>query len=253
MNLPNHWVVIFAGGTGTRLGSSEEIPKPLVLVHSEPLLWELILLYRKAGLKRFLICLGFGAKAIQKFFIQKFLDTAIVSEEQENNSVKIFIPETEETFVLQDTGINTQTAGRLKQVLKKIDSDNFFLNYADGLSTVNISEMYEHHCKTNNKITLLTVQPTIQYGILNINQQNLVANFIEKPKAPYWINAGFFIINKETLLPFINTCNNDDSFEVDVLPKMAQANLVGAYKHNGFWMSVDTQKDLLTLREKWKA
>ncbi len=251
----NSWVVLFAGGQGSRLSSSENLPKPLVNIHKDPLIWELILLYKKHGLRNFLICLGFGAESIQKFFISKLGPSCVITPEPEVGSIKIFDAALQETYILQDTGLETQTAGRLKQVFHKISGEQIFLNYSDALSDVDLKKMYNFHTEQNKDgLTLLSVKPTIQFGVLDVDENNkTVKSFIEKPTADFWINAGFFIINKQTLLPFISACNNTQSFEEEILTKTASQNLVKAFFYDGFWMCVDTQKDLLNLRKLWKS
>jgi glucose-1-phosphate cytidylyltransferase len=246
--LTKMWLVIFAGGKGSRLGSSKQKPKPLVSVGENPIIWEIISLYKKAGVSRFLICLGFGAPAIKKFFVEKI--TGHKTKLNLKGNLELHDTADGCQYILANTGVNAETGTRLAKVISMITSPSFFLTYADGLSDVSIEKLYDFHSTHQNKLSLLTIQPEFQYGVLQLRNDGGVVSFIEKPRSPYWINAGFFVIEKEALIPFLKKdCNL--SFEKDILPKVVAQGFTGAYKYKGFWGSVDTQKDLQILREKW--
>jgi len=244
-------LVIFAGGKGTRLGSTAAKPKPMTLINNDPIIWEVISLYQKAGVRDFFICLGFGAQAIKNFFVQK-----IYQDQSEASLPKSHSPGADLTlesngcrYHLLETGVNAETGARLAHAIPQLP-ETFFLTYADGLSDVNVADIYHYHQQKQNGLTLLAVQAAFQYGVVLCNDEQQVTAFVEKPLAPFWINAGFFVINKKVVIPFLEKgCNL--SFEKDILPKVVTTSTVGAYKYQGFWGAVDTQKDLQTMREKW--
>lgn len=250
--LKNNYLVIFAGGKGTRINSSEFYPKPLVMVDGDPIIFKVINSYKQAGVKNFIICLGFGAKAIKEFFIKRF----DIKTDQLNieGDLEVIDQTSKDKYLLIDTGAESGTGDRLKRVFDKISSDVFFLTYADGVTDLDISKIYEFFLKSKSKISMLAINPDIQYGVLSISQNGLVENFIEKPKAPYWINAGYFIIDKKFIEPYLFSKNNKSSisFEIDILPKLIPTGLVSAYKYSGFWKSVDTALDLDILKKLLK-
>lgn len=246
--LKNNYLVIFAGGKGTRINSSELCPKPLVMVDDDPIIFKVINTYKKAGVKKFIICLGFGSQAIKQFFIKRFdIKTDKLNIE---GDLEIIDKKTGDEYLLIDTGVESATGDRLKKVFSKISSDHFFLTYADGVTDLDISKLYSFFLKSKSKISILAINPDVQYGILSISENGLVNNFIEKPKAPYWINAGYFVVDKKFIETYLFAENNKSniSFEIDILPKLIPTGLVTAYKYDGFWKSVDTHSDLTILK-----
>lgn len=249
MQSKKFWTVVLAGGQGCRMESSELVPKPMVNVGDNPLLWEVLQVYKRSGLKNFLICLGFGAQAIIDYFLSVVDGSAVLTQD----GLEVLDKVNGYRYLLVDTGLESGTGSRISQVIDKVPGDVFFLTYSDGLSDVDVSDTYDFHKREGNGVTLLSVRPNIQYGVLNFSVDGKrVEGFLEKPLASYWINAGFFVINKNDLLPF---CNDDEklSFEQDILPLIATSGSLGAYRHDGFWMSADTKKDLINLREKWSC
>ena len=152
-------------------------------------------------------------------------------------------------ITLIDTGIETQTGGRIKRVKNYLKS-TFCLTYGDGLSDVNISKTIKFHKKNKKLATMTTVQPTGRFGAVNINK-NLVNKFIEKPKGDGgWINAGFFVLNKK-VIDFIK----DDStiWEKTPLMKLSQNKQLVAFKHTSFWHPMDTLRDKEYLEQLWNS
>jgi glucose-1-phosphate cytidylyltransferase len=222
------------------------------MVDNDPIILKVINTYKKAGVKKFIICLGFGAKAIKEFFIKRF----DIKTDQLNieGDLEIIDQTSKDKYLLIDTGAESGTGDRLKRVFDKISSDHFFLTYADGVTDLDISKLYEFFLKSKSKTSILAINPDIQYGVLSILQNGLVENFIEKPKAPYWINAGYFVIDKNFIKPYLFSKNHNSSlsFEVDIVPKLIPTGLVSAYKYQGFWRSVDNAVDLDILKKLLK-
>lgn len=219
--------VILCGGKGTRLREyTENIPKPLVEIGGKPILWHVMKIYASYGFKDFILCLGYKGEMIREYF----------KNDQEWNV----------TFV--ETGEETNTGGRIKKVEKYIKDDLFFANYADGLASINLRRLLEYH-KTHRKMaTLATVNPPSQFGILDIDGEGTILKFKEKPILNFWINGGFFIFTKE----IFKYLGENSVLEKEPFENLAKEKQISAYKFNGFWMCMDTFKDMQTLNELWK-
>ena len=168
-----------------------------------------------------------------------------------NNTVEVHQNKSESWKVtLLDTGMNTMTGGRIKQASPYIGNEDFLLTYGDGLSDVNISKLISFHNNHGKYITMTAVQPDGRYGTLNIESDNSVSNFLEKPKGDgSWINGGFFVCKPEVF----ETIDGDLTvFEKDPLTSLARENQLMAFKHEGFWKAMDTLKDKKDLNELWR-
>tara|TARA_Y100000748_G_C15366578_1_gene437950 strand:- start:128 stop:814 length:687 start_codon:yes stop_codon:yes gene_type:complete len=213
-------VVILAGGLGTRLSEyTDTIPKPMVKVGKEPMIYHIMKLYVKYGFKDFYIALGYKGDKISNFFKKKKTDWKI-------------------TFI--KTGLKTMTGGRLKRLQKYLNKDTFMLTYGDGISNVNLKKLLNFH-KRNKKIATLTaVRPPARFGNIKL-VGNQVRYFKEKSKLDEgWINGGFFVIEPE----FFKFIKNDKTYlEKEPLEKITKKKQLVAYKHKGFWQCMDTKRD----------
>ena len=217
-------VVVLCGGKGTRLSEyTEEIPKPLIQIGPKPILWHLVQLYKKFGHKEFIFCLGYKGDKIKEYF-------------QNEKDVKI-------EFV--DTGLEANKAERIQKVEHLIKDQDFFVTYGDDLSDLDIKKLYEFHKKSKKIVTLTAVNLESPFGILELNDKNEVIGFEEKPKLDYFMNGGFYVFNKK-IFKYIK--KNLD-LEKDVLKEIAKEKQIAAFKHNGFWKSMNTLKDVMELNE----
>lgn len=255
MNNPqtkNMKVVILAGGKGTRFADyPEKVPKPLALIGNKPILWHIMRTYAHFGFKDFIICLGYKGDLIKKYFIEyKSWKNKDVSINTGSNAM-ILCEDTAEddwNITLVDTGLDTSTGGRVKKVAKYIDTEEFFLTYGDGVSDINLNELLSFHHAQKKIGTLTAVNPESQFGIVELDDNNLVKEFKEKPKLNKWINGGFFVFKKE----FLNILTEDDILEKKSLEMLAVQKQLAAYKHQGFWRCMDTFKDYQVLNDLWK-
>lgn len=228
-------VVILAGGYGTRLHEeTKKIPKPMVKIGHNPILWHIMKIYSYYGFNDFIICCGYKKNIIDEYFKKN-----ITSFHKESWNIKIV-----------DTGKNSLTGGRLKRIKKYIKNESFFLfTYGDGVSDVNIKKLVNFHIKNKKLATVTAVRPPGRYGVLNI-KKNMVKTFSEKEKGgDGYINGGFFVLSPKVL----NLIKNDKStWELEPMQKLARQKQLMAFKHNGFWQSMDTYRDKLQLEEIWK-
>jgi glucose-1-phosphate cytidylyltransferase len=151
---------------------------------------------------------------------------------------------------LADTGINTNTGGRVGRIQRFVGNETFGLTYGDGVSNVDLYKLRDFHRDNGAALTLTAVQPGGRFGVLAMDgQSDLITGFLEKaPEAGGWINAGFMIVNPEV---FDYIKGDDCSFETDVLPVLAEKNLLMAFRHYGYWQCMDTLRDKILLEERW--
>jgi glucose-1-phosphate cytidylyltransferase len=238
--------VILAGGRGTRLSEETSVkPKPLVEAAGQPLLWHIMQNYSRFGVTEFVVLVGYKGQQIREYFSNFWLRQSDVTFELSTPEREIHtIRSLPWKVTVMDTGINTNTGGRLAH-LKGLLNEDFFLTYGDGVSDVDISELRRFHHSHRQIATLTAVQPPARFGALELSGSSVVG-FEEKPKAEgAWVNGGFFCLSPE-VFDFIE---GDSSFEAETLPKIALAGQLHAFKHYGFWQPVDTVRDLTRLEE----
>ena len=227
--------VILAGGRGTRLNEeTKNIPKPMVKIGGKPILWHIMKIYSSYGINEFIICCGYKKEIIENYF-------------KRYNS-----PKNKENWkvTLIDTGKESMTGGRLKRVKRLISNEKFFFfTYGDGISDINIKQLINFHLKNKKLATVTAVRPPGRYGVLNI-KKSMVKKFSEKAKGgDGYINGGFFILSPK-VLSLINS--DKTTWEQEPMLKLAKKKQLMAYKHDGFWQSMDTYRDKLQLEELWK-
>jgi glucose-1-phosphate cytidylyltransferase len=247
--------VIFAGGYGTRLSEESNFrPKPMIEIGNKPILWHILKIYSHFGINDFIICCGYKSYVIKEYFSNYFLHSSDVTFDLHENKMAFHSNSTEPWRVtLVDTGEHSMTGGRLKRVQPYIGDETFCLTYGDGLTDANLNEVIDFHHKSNGKATLMAVQPPGRYGTFTLSEHDTaVHNFEEKPStgdAP-WINGGFFVCE-----PSVFDLIKDDAtiWEKEPLETLALTDNLAAYKHRGFWQSMDTLRDKNYLEDIWKT
>ncbi len=244
--------VILAGGLGTRISEESHLkPKPMIEIGERPILWHIMKIYSYFGVKDFIICLGYKGYLIKEYFYNYFLHSSDVTIDIANNSLEVHKRNAESwKITLVETGIDTMTGGRLKRVEKFIDNETFCMTYGDGVSNVNIHDLINFHKSNGFKATLTAVRPPGRYGNMNINSDSFVNSFIEKPSDEGgWINGGFFVLEPSV----INLIKNDSiSWENEPIQELVKNSELGAYKHYGFWLPMDTLRDKNNLQKLWE-
>ncbi|MFQ5786530.1 MAG: glucose-1-phosphate cytidylyltransferase [Thermodesulfobacteriota bacterium] len=246
--------VILAGGYGTRISEETAVrPKPIVEIGGKPILWHIMKIYSAFDINDFIICCGYKGHMIKEYFANYFLLRSDVTFDLKNNKMEIHQNNVEPWRVtLVDTGENTMTGGRLKKVKDYIGEKTFCLSYGDGVSDLNIKKLIDFHSSQKSLATLTAVQPPGRYGAMSLkNNQTKITSFREKPKGDgAWINGGFFVLE-----PGIMDYISDDKavWEQEPLQKLAYDGELAAYKHNGFWQSMDSLRDKNVLEEIWKG
>jgi len=242
--MKNLTCVILAGGFGSRISEKTiEIPKPMIEIADKPILIHIIEHYKKFHIKKFIICLGYKYEIIKKYFLNySYLVNDIKISD---NKVQLLRnKQMDADITLINTGLNTNTGGRIKKIEKYLDEDDFFCTYGDGISDVNLKNLFNFHKKKKKIATLTAVRPAGRWGTLKIKNSSVIS-FREKRKQDTWINGGFFVFNKK----IFKYLNNNSILEDDCLTILAKKNKLSAYKHSEFWQAVDTLKDYNFLSE----
>tara|TARA_B110000483_G_scaffold170683_1_gene201901 strand:+ start:417 stop:1187 length:771 start_codon:yes stop_codon:yes gene_type:complete len=234
---------ILCGGFGTRLDHEGTLmAKPMVRIGKEPILMHIIKNYIDQGINEFIFCLGFKSNTIIKYFLKENLKKIkVIKKEKEN--IKFLYNHNKIKFVgnLIYTGLNTGTGGRIKKAYKKLKLDeDIMMTYGDGLSNVSIKKLIKFHYKNNSKVTLTAVKPKERYGILKIKNNKITYFNNENKKTNTYVNGGFFVIDKSS----IKRINDNNAYwEQGPLSFFAKKKQLFAFKHEGFWKSLDTLKD----------
>ena len=244
--------VILAGGFGTRISEETHLkPKPMIEIGGKPILWHILKIYSAHGINDFVICCGYKGYMIKEYFANYFLHMSDVTFDIKNNKMEVHRKFAEPwKITLVDTGINTMTGGRLKQIQQHVENETFCLTYGDGVANINIKKLVDFHKKSKTFATLTGVQPPGRFGILDIKNEK-VTKFNEKPSGDGdWINGGFFVLEPEI---FNYIADESSVWEKEPLQKLAIENQLSVFKHTGFWQPMDTVRDQKYLEDLWGA
>ena len=247
-------VLILAGGFGTRLGEETVIrPKPMVEIGGKPILWHIMKTYSYYGVNEFVILLGYKGYYIKEYFANYFLHQSDVTIDMLNGDMKVHNNSSEPWKVtLLDTGLNAMTGARIKKAKEHIGNETFMLTYGDGVADINVKKTLEFHKKHGKFMTMTSAQPDGRFGALDINENDKVVAFKEKPRGDdSWINAGYFICQPE-VLDYIPQ-GDDAVLEQEPLKNLAKDGQIYTYKHNDFWMPMDSLRDKIKLNEMCEA
>jgi glucose-1-phosphate cytidylyltransferase len=248
-------VVILAGGLGTRISEESHLrPKPMIEIGDAPILWHIMKYYACFGHREFIICCGYKGYMIKEYFADYYLHRSDVTFDFADENKTIVHNNVAEPWkvTLVDTGLNTQTGGRIKRIQRYVGKESFLLTYGDGVSDVDLPALIERHIQSGKTATISAIQPGGRFGVLKINDRDAaVVGFQEKAREDGgWINAGFMIAEPE-LFDYIE--GDGTALERAPLEKLSADGKLGVYKHYGFWQCMDTQRDKLTLEDYWQT
>lgn len=246
--------LILAGGFGTRLSEETDVkPKPMVDIGGKPILWHILKTYSHYGINEFVILLGYKGYYIKEYFANYFLHQSDVTINMANGDMEVHHNSSEPWKVtLLDTGFDTLTGSRIKRASKYIGNETFLVTYGDGVSDINIKKTLDFHANHGKLMTMSAAQPDGRFGALDIGEGDQVLAFNEKPKGDgSWINAGYFVCQPE-VLDYIGD-GDQVIFEKEPLMRLAEAGEICAYKHEGFWMPMDTLRDKMKLNDLYKS
>jgi glucose-1-phosphate cytidylyltransferase len=236
-------IAILAGGLGTRISEETETkPKPMVLLDDKPILWHLMNIFALQGFNDFVLALGYKSEVIQRWLVE--LPELDGKATVQLNKTKIgnfeIVNSAGWSVAALETGLETQTGGRVSKVLTFLKNERVIVTYGDGLANVNISKLLEFHESHGKLATVTAVRPPARFGYLELDG-NTVTHFGEKNQLDAgWINGGFFVLEPE-VVKYINSDN--ESFETGALPRLANENNLKAFMHSGFWQPMDTLRE----------
>ena len=220
-------VIILAGGLGTRISEeTSEKPKPMVDIGGQPILWHIIQIYALQGFREFVIAGGYKYQIIQNWV------------EFHYNTKSPWIQNL--NILVLDTGLSSLTGTRISKCISQFSDARFLCTYGDGVANIDLHRLVDFHQSSGRIATLTSVRPPARFGHVTI-EDDRVTSFDEKNQADEgWINGGFFVFDRE-VLEYIST--EDETFEKGALPRLASSNNLMAFKHRGFWQSMDTLRD----------
>ena len=247
-------VVLLAGGLGARISEESHLkPKPMITIGEQPILWHIMKYYSSFGFQDFVVCCGYKGHIIKEYFADYYLYRSDVTFDfSAENRMTVHSNVAEPWRVtLVDTGLNTQTGGRVRRVQKYIGNERFMLTYCDGVSNVDLNKLLAQHSASGKIATLTGIQPGGRFGVLDLDGET-VTGFREKAKEDGgWINGGFMVMEPE-VFGYLSAEENC-VLERTPLETLARDGKLGIYKHSGFWQCMDTQRDRGLLEQLWSS
>ena len=245
-------VVILAGGMGSRLQEQTSVrPKPMVEIGNRPMLWHIMKIYATYGYREFILALGYKAEMVQDYFLNFHRLGRNVSVELSDGSATFHDEACDDWLVhMVNTGIETQTGGRLRRLRDMIAGEPFMMTYGDGVANIDIRRLVAFHGAHGKLATITAVRPPARFGGLRL-QGDAVVEFEEKPQiGEGWINGGFFVLQPK-VLDYIG--GDETLWERGPLETLAEMKELQAYRHEGFWQPMDTVRDRSLLESLWQS
>ncbi len=247
-------VGILAGGMGTRLAEETEIrPKPMVEIGAMPILWHIMKLYEHFDHREFVIALGYKGDYIKRYMVEFCSLSADMTVNMREARVvshgRSQAPDWQVQLI--NTGVSTNTGGRIKRLVEYMGGETFMLTWGDGVSDIDLDKLLEFHRDHGKLATLTAVRPPARFGHLDIGEGGQIRKFTEKPQiGEGWINGAFFVLEPE-IADYID--GDDTLFEREPLERLAGDNQLMAYQHDGFWQCMDTLRDKYLLNSLWDS
>ncbi len=245
--------VILAGGFGTRLSEETALrPKPMIEIGGKPILWHIMNIYSAFGINEFFIAAGYKAEVIKEYFLNFYAINNDITIDLSNGKTVVHDGNQPKWKIhIIDTGLYTQTGGRLKRLKKWLEGEETFMfTYGDGVADININELLAFHKLHGKLATVTTVRTPARFGRIGFKGDS-IAEFYEKPETGEgWINGGYFILKPQV----IDYIENDESiWERDPVEKLAHNGQLMGYRHYGFWSCMDTLKEKNFLEDLWDS
>ena len=243
--------VILAGGLGTRLAEETDLrPKPMVEIGGRPILWHILEHYSAHGFKEFYIALGYKSEVVKRFFLDYSGLIGDLSIDLAHGQIHKHGCQGEDWILhLMDTGLETNTGGRLKRLQSSLEDGPFLITYGDGVSNVDLNELVRFHRSQGCIATVTAVRPPARFGGI-VFDGDLVTRFTEKPLVGEgWINGGFMVC-EPGIFDYLH--GDASSLERDGLERLADDRQLAAYRHPGFWQCMDSLRDKRFLDKLWQ-
>ncbi|MBI4093795.1 glucose-1-phosphate cytidylyltransferase [Candidatus Kaiserbacteria bacterium] len=248
-------VVIFCGGRGSRLKEETEIiPKPLVPIGERPILWHIMKMYYAQGFRRFILLLGYKGDKIKDYFCNYMLYASDFTLSPRAHAAKASFhrrPAEDWHITFVETGLDTQTGGRLRQIESYIKTPFFMLTYGDGVGDIDLKKLIATHREKKKLVTLTGVFPPSRFGEVLLENGDVVG-FNEKPaRTDVLVNSGFYVVDRSIFTSLRD--DNSLNFEKEVLPSLAERRELAVHPHGGYWQCMDTIRDMEVLNAAWAS
>lgn len=243
-------VGILAGGFGSRLAEETTVkPKPMIEIDGRPMLWHIMRGYAAHGFNEFVIALGYKGSVIKDYFLNYRIHSSDISVRLRSGDISIHRDVDDDWSVhLLDTGLTTETGGRVKRIAEFVGDETFMLTYGDGVSNLDVGRLLAFHRAHGKLATVTAVRPQARFGNLSLDG-NQVSVFAEKPQAGEgWINGGFFVLEPQIASYIAGPAT---IWEREPLERLAAEGQLVAYCHEGFWHCMDTLRDVRLLEQLW--
>ena len=243
--------IVLAGGLGTRMREETDFrPKPMVDVGGRPVLWHIMKHLSVHGVSHFVVALGYKGSMIREYFLnyRSFTnDFTLKLGDPDFLTVHGQHDEGDWVVTLVDTGLSTNTGGRVKQAAAFTSGPEVLMVYGDTLADVNVTELQRSHARSGAEVTVTAVQPTSRFGVLDLDEHGRVSEFIEKPRMREWVSIGYMIMSR----PFLDALPDDAVLEDRPLSQAAESGQMHAFRHEGFWQPMDTYREYVELNRLW--
>jgi glucose-1-phosphate cytidylyltransferase len=247
--------VILAGGYGTRIRDvADDIPKPMIPIGPYPIIWHVMKIYEFYNQKDFILCLGYKGDVIKNFFLNLNSYTRDFTIDLSNSNDISFHNNSAYDWkvTLSDTGLNSMTGTRIKKIKKYIKDDTFLLTYGDGVSDINIEKLIDFHRSHGKILTVTGVHPPGRFGQIIANDNDLVTEFNEKPQSESGLISGGFFVANTSLFDYLDDSENL-VFEEGPMRQLVKDKELMIYKHDGFWLPMDTSREYQMLDSIYKS
>lgn len=226
-------------------------PKPMVEVGGEPILWHIMKLYSHYGFDEFVLALGYKGERIKDHFVNYRYRSSSLTLHLPSGEIEVHDQQRERwTVHLLDTGLETNTGGRIRRAAQFVGRETFLLTYGDGVANVDLQRLWEFHRRHRSLVTVTAVRPPARFGGI-VFDGDLVSRFAEKPQiGEGWINGGFFVLEPEAV-DYIEA--DSTLWEGEPMERLARAGQLVAYRHEGYWQCMDTLRDVRNLEALWQA
>jgi glucose-1-phosphate cytidylyltransferase len=246
--------VILAGGFGTRISEESHLrPKPMIEIGGMPILWHIMKVFSAYGVNEFVICAGYKQEFIKDWFANYYLHTSDVTFDfADGGRMDIHANASEPWKVtVVDTGLNTMTGGRIKRIAPFVGDEPFFMTYGDGVADVDLDALFDFHKKSGRIATITGVLVTQRFGVLDIDADGAINEFREKKDTDGGVINGGYMVLDPKVFDYID--GDSTVFEQDPLNRLAAEGQLCAYRHEGFWKCMDTQREKMQLEEMWAS
>lgn len=248
-------VVILAGGFGTRISEESQFkPKPMLEIGGMPILWHIMKIYSAQGFNEFIVCAGYKQHVIKEWFADYYLHTSDITFDYTNGNNQMIVHNKHVEpwkVTIVDTGLKTDTGGRIKRIKDFVGDEEFMLTYGDAVGDINLHELLDFH-HSHNKIGTISMYNFGQNkGVVEVGENNIIGAFREKSDLDGdLINIGFMVMKPE-VFDYIE--NDNTVFEKGTLTELVSKRELVGYIHKGYWQCMDTLREKQQIENLWDS